>query len=153
MKKHLLVVLAALVASLGTVAASHGLTLKEAPENLNELPVGGYELAVTTNSEYAARVLITTKKPLKDFNIVAIEYVPNDDPKDLTPPQFKKTKTLYTLPLFSPDRPIYALVEMMGSLPNIAIYTTEKDLRGLWALSQSGEDGSFFIHPVGIIEN
>lgn len=158
MKKHTIVPLAALVLSLAVMAISpgpalteeaHSLRVTEAPEYVNELPPGAYEMAVTAGSVHAARILLTTGKPLKNFSIVAIEYVPDDRPGHAGLPAFKKTRTLYSLPLFSPGKPLYAVVEMMGSIPNIAVtWAADGNRHELLALSQSGADGTFLLHAV-----
>ena len=90
-KTRLFPVLVALMLALGmtgtALAASRNdapISVKEATESPEMLAAAGYELVITSNKKHAAKVLITAEKPLKNFRIVAIQYVPNDDPDDMT---------------------------------------------------------------------
>ena len=110
-----------------------------------------YELTVTSNQDYTVNLLVAAQKTLRNFSIIAIEYVPNKDPNDTTI-RFKKTKMLYTLPLFSPDKPLYALVEMIGSIPNIGFsYAAEDGTTPVFSLNYNGNDGSLHLYPVNIV--
>lgn len=156
-KTRLFPVLVALMLALGmtgtALAASRNdapISVKEATESPEMLAAAGYELVITSNKKHAAKVLITAEKPLKNFRIVAIQYVPNDDPDDMTI-RFKELGTLHARTMLTPDSALCAVVEMIGSIPNIGFsYMAEDGTSHVFSLSQSGEDGSLFLDPVEI---
>ena len=157
MKHRLTPVLAALAIALSMMRAAHAepravqpapLSVTAAPDSPHKLPAGAYELAVTTSGDHAARVLVTARRPLKNFRIVAIAYVPGDDAADPAV-RFTTTRVLHTLPMLSPDKPLYALVEMTGSIPNTGFsYTAEDGAQPVFALSEHGGDGSLFVFAI-----
>lgn len=156
-KTRLFPVLVALMLALGmtgtALAASRNdapISVKEATESPEMLAAAGYELVITSNKKHAAKVLITAEKPLKNFRIVAIQYVPNDDPDDMTI-RFKELGTLHARTMLTPDSALCAVVEMIGSIPNIGFsYMAEDGTSHVFSLNQSGEDGSLFLDPVEI---
>ena len=106
MKTSLIPALVALMITLGMMNTAYAtsqtglpapLSVREAPDLLNKLTVGAYELTVTSNQDYTVKLLVAAQKTLRNFSIIAIEYVPNKDLNDTTI-RFKKTKMLYTLP-------------------------------------------------------
>ena len=153
MKTSLIPALVALMITLGMMNTAYAtsqtglpapLSVREAPDLLNKL-------TVTSNQDYTVKLLVAAQKTLRNFSIIAIEYVPNKDPNDTTI-RFKKTKMLYTLPLFSPDKPLYALVEMIGSIPNIGFsYAAEDGTTPVFSLNYNGNDGSLHLYPVNIV--
>lgn len=156
-KTRLFPVLVALMLALGmtgtALAASRNdapISVKEATESPEMMAAAGYELVITSNKKHAAKVLITAEKPLKNFRIVAIQYVPNDDPDDMTI-RFKELGTLHARTMLTPDSALCAVVEMIGSIPNIGFsYMAEDGTSHVFSLNQSGEDGSLFLDPVEI---
>ena len=160
MKTSLIPALVSLMITLGMMDTAYAtsqtglhapLSVREAPDLLNKLTVGAYELTVTSNQDYTVKLLVAAQKTLRNFSIIAIEYVPNNDTNDTTI-RFKKTKMLYTLPLFSPDKPLYALVEMIGSIPNIGFsYAAEDGTTPVFSLNYNGNDGSLHLYPVNIV--
>ena len=156
-KTRLFPVLVALMLALGmtgtALAASRNdapISVKEATESPEMLAAAGYELVITSSKKHAAKVLITAEKPLKNFRIVAIQYVPNDDPDDMTI-RFKELGTLHARTMLTPDSALCAVVEMIGSIPNIGFsYMAEDGTSHVFSLNQSGEDGSLFLDPVEI---
>ena len=153
MKTSLIPALVSLMITLGMMDTAYAtsqtglhapLSVREAPDLLNKL-------TVTSNQDYTVNLLVAAQKTLRNFSIIAIEYVPNKDPNDTTI-RFKKTKMLYTLPLFSPDKPLYALVEMIGSIPNIGFsYAAEDGTTPVFSLNYNGNDGSLHLYPVNIV--
>ena len=153
MKTSLIPALVALMITLGMMNTAYAtsqtglpapLSVREAPDLLNKL-------TVTSNQDYTVKLLVAAQKTLRNFSIIAIEYVPNKDLNDTTI-RFKKTKMLYTLPLFSPDKPLYALVEMIGSIPNIGFsYAAEDGTTPVFSLNYNGNDGSLHLYPVNIV--
>ena len=121
------------------------ISVRETTDSPEKLAAAGYELVITSNKKHAAKVLITAEKPLKNFRIVAIRYVPNDDPDDMTI-RFKELGTLHARNMLTPDTPLCAVVEMIGSIPNIGFsYTAEDGRNLLFSLNSSGQDGSLFL--------
>ena len=156
-RTRLFPLLVALMLALGmtgtALAASRNdapISVKEATESSEMLAAAGYELVITSNKKHAAKVLITAAKPLKNFRIVAIRHVPNDDPDDMTI-RFKELGTLHARTMLTPDSALCAVVEMIGSIPNIGFsYMAEDGTSRVFSLNQSGEDGSLFLDPVEI---
>ncbi len=156
MKKILSLALVAMLSLAGSAyadnATSSPQTALYAEDVPNPLPVGAYELSVTVKDGTPSKVLIKTRKPLKHFKLVAIEYVPNTNPEDSTL-RFKKTGILHALPVLDPDKPLYAVIPIFGSIPNIGLsYTEEDGTNPIFALSISGEDGSWILHHVTVTE-
>lgn len=121
------------------------ISVRETTDSPEKLAAAGYELVITSNKKHAAKVLITAEKPLKNFRIVAIRYVPNDDPDDMTI-RFKELGTLHARNMLMPDTPLCAVVEMIGSIPNTGFsYTAEDGRNLLFSLNYSGKDGSLFL--------
>ena len=157
-KTRLFPVLVALMLALGmtgtALAASRNdapISVKEATESPEMLAAAGYELVITSNKKHAAKVLITAEKPLKNFRIVAIQYVPNDDPDDMTI-RFKELGTLHARTMLTPDSALCAVVEMIGSIPNIGFsYMAEDGTTPVFSLNASGMDGSLFLDPVELV--
>ena len=115
------------------------------------LAAAGYELVITSNKEHAAKVLVAAEKPLKNFRIVAIRYVPNDDPDDTTI-RFKELGTLHARTMLAPGSALCAVVEMIGSIPNIGFsYMAEDGTTPVFSLNASGMDGSLFLDPVELV--
>ena len=148
MKTSLIPALVALMITLGMMNTAYAtsqtglpapLSVREAPDLLNKLTVGAYELTVTSNQDYTVKLLVAAQKTLRNFSIIAIEYVPNKDLNDTTI-RFKKTKMLY------------ALVEMIGSIPNIGFsYAAEDGTTPVFSLNYNGNDGSLHLYPVNIV--
>lgn len=129
------------------------LSVKETTDTLEALAVAGVETIITSNQEYVAKVLIKAQNPLKNFRILAIRHTPNSNPND-TAIRFKIKKTLYARDTLTPDTSLCAVVEMLGSIPNIGFsYTEEDGTTPAFSLSYSGEDGSLFLSPIEISEN
>ncbi|WP_300708664.1 hypothetical protein [uncultured Desulfovibrio sp.] len=121
------------------------ISVRETTDSPEKLAAAGYELVITSNKKHAAKVLITAEKPLKNFRIVAIRYVPNDDPDNMTI-RFQELGTLHARNMLMPDTPLCAVVEMIGSIPNIGFsYTAEDGRNLLFSLNYSGQDGSLFL--------
>ena len=152
-KTRLFPVLVALMLALGmtgtALAASRNdapISVKEATESPEMLAAAGYELVITSNKEHAAKVLVAAEKPLKNFRIVAIRYVPNDDPDDTTI-RFKELGTLHARTMLAPGSALCAVVEMIGSIPNIGFSYMAED----GTSHASGMDGSLFLDPVELV--
>lgn len=160
LKMRLITALAALMFAFGMMDTAPAapqadlpslISVKEATDSLETLAAAGYELVITSNKEHAAKVLIAAEKPLKNFRIVAIRYVPNDDPDDTTI-RFKELGTLHSRTMLTPDSALCAVVEMIGSIPNIGFsYIAEDGTSLLFSLNASGEDGSLFLDPVELV--
>lgn len=153
LRTSLIPVLVALMIALGTLGTAHAdprrdeapISVRETTDSPEKLAAAGYELVITSNKKHAAKVLITAEKPLKNFRIVAIRYVPNDDPDDMTI-RFKELGTLHARNMLMPDTPLCAVVEMIGSIPNTGFsYTAEDGRNLLFSLNYSGQDGSLFL--------
>lgn len=154
LRKSLIPVFVALMIAVGTVGLAHARTenpanapiaVKELTDSPEKLAAAGYDMVMASGEDYAARVLVTAKKPLKNFRIVSIRWVDNDDPNDSTI-RFKVLATLHARDMFTPGTSICAVVPMMGSIPNIGfVHTAEDGTDRLFSLSQSGEDGSLYL--------
>lgn len=153
LRTSLIPVLVALMIALGTLGTAHAasrrdeapISVRETTDSPEKLAAAGYELVITSNKKHAAKVLITAEKPLKNFRIVAIRYVPNDDPDNMTI-RFQELGTLHARNMLMPDTPLCAVVEMIGSIPNIGFsYTAEDGRNLLFSLNYSGQDGSLFL--------
>ena len=127
------------------------ISVRETTDSPEKLAAAGYELVITSNKKHAAKVLITAEKPLKNFRIVAIQYVPNDDPDNMTI-RFQELGTLHARNMLMPDTPLCAVVEMIGSIPNIGFsYMAEDGTSPVFSLNASGMDGSLFLDPVELV--
>lgn len=160
LRTSLIPVLVALMIAVGTMGLAHArtespidapITVKELTDSPEKLAAAGYELVITSNKEHAAKVLVAAEKPLKNFRIVAIRYVPNDDPDDTTI-RFKELGTLHARTMLAPGSALCAVVEMIGSIPNIGFsYMAEDGTTPVFSLNASGMDGSLFLDPVELV--
>ena len=160
LKIRLITALAALMFSFGMMDTAPAapqadqpalISVKESMDSPEMLAAAGYELVITSNKEHAAKVLVAAEKPLKNFRIVAIRYVPNDDPDDTTI-RFKELGALHTRTMLAPGSALCAVVEMIGSIPNIGFsYMAEDGTTPVFSLNASGMDGSLFLDPVELV--
>ena len=66
--------------------------------------------------------------------------------------RFKELGTLHARTMLTPDSALCAVVEMIGSIPNIGFsYMAEDGTTPVFSLNASGMDGSLFLDPVELV--
>ena len=97
------------------------------------------------SGEFQTRVVFTTDSTVTDFSVLSLTYRDSDENGNIT----FDIQTLYTQGELTPERPLVAGLEFIGTIPNNGI--SYVDLDGTvrtFAVDMSGMDGSLFLWEI-----
>lgn len=102
-----------------------------------------YDEFTADNYESQDKVLFTTDKSVKDFNILALTLEDVDDDGKVT---FSE-KSVYNMDTLKPERPLMVNMTLEGTIPNYGISYTDTDgSTKRYAVEISGKDGSLLLN-------
>lgn len=100
------------------------------------------------DDESAVKVVFTTEKTVTDFKVLSISMQDNDDSGSFT----FSAEELYSMPELTPDRPLEAGMQFIGTVPNngIAFIDPNGEVK-YFAVDMSGRDGSLFLCEIRVV--
>ena len=102
----------------------------------------GYDKFIADSYDSQARVLFTTDKSVKDFNILALTMESVDDDGKVT---FSE-KSVYNMDTLKQERPLVVKMTLEGTIPNYGISYTDTDgSTKRFTVEISGKDGSILL--------
>ncbi len=124
-----------------TPTATAGGELTVSIHSASEEILGRYDSVeefTQAENEYSQRVLITTSATARDFKLIAIEFVQDDE--ELL---FTEGELLYSLAELTPEKPLVFWETFHGLVPSRAIsFLDESNVTRYFYLAISGKDGS-----------
>lgn len=120
-----------------------------APEDLRGSG-SAYE-CVLEDSEYSTEVLLTARRTVKDFKILALNMNETDENGNIRP---GSVEVLYSLEELSPEKPLVLVTGFAGVIPSVGIsYADSNGEEKMYAVSMSGKDGSLFLMEIDGVGN
>ena len=102
-----------------------------------------YDEFTADTYEPQSRILFTTDKSVKDFNVLALTPEDADDEGNIT---FSE-ESVYSLETLNPDRPLAVNLTFMGSIPGYGISYIDNDgSTKRFIVELSGKDGSLLMN-------
>lgn len=105
----------------------------------------GYDEFNVNASEFQTLVMFSTNIPVTDFKVLSLTYQDSDEDGNIT----FDIQTLYTQETLTPERPLVAGLEFIGTIPNNGIsYVDQDGTVRTFAVDMSGMDGSLFLWEI-----
>lgn len=111
----------------------------------DDMGTAEYDEYDLSSGEFQTRVVFTTDSTVTDFSVLSLTYRDSDENGNIT----FDIQTLYTQGELTPERPLVAGLEFIGTIPNNGI--SYVDLDGTvrtFAVDMSGMDGSLFLWEI-----
>lgn len=111
----------------------------------DDMGTAEYDEYDLNSGELQTRVVFSTDSTVTDFSVLSLTYRDSDENGNIT----FDIQTLYTQSELTPERPLVAGLEFIGTIPNNGIsYVDHDGTVRTFAVDMSGMDGSLFLWEI-----
>lgn len=110
--------------------------------------IGGHDEFNLNDDEMTVKVVFSTESTVTDFRVLSISMQDYDDSGNFT----FAAEELFTLAELTPERPLEAGLQFIGTIPNNGISFVDPDGNTkYYAVDMSGRDGSLFLWEITVV--
>ena len=110
--------------------------------------IGGHDEFNLNDDEMTVKVVFSTESTVTDFRVLSISMQDYDDSGNFT----FVAEELFTLAELTPERPLEAGLQFIGTIPNNGISFVDPDGNTkYYAVDMSGRDGSLFLWEITVV--
>ena len=110
--------------------------------------IGGHDEFNLNDDEMTVKVVFSTESTVTDFRVLSISMQDYDDSDNFT----FAAEELFTLAELTPERPLEAGLQFIGTIPNNGISFVDPDGNTkYYAVDMSGRDGSLFLWEITVV--
>lgn len=110
--------------------------------------IGGHDEFNLNDDEMTVKVVFSTESTVTDFRVLSISMQDYDDSGNFT----FASEELFTLAELTPERPLEAGLQFIGTIPNNGISFVDPDGNTkYYAVDMSGRDGSLFLWEITVV--
>ena len=112
-------------------------------EKVNE-SVPEFEEYIAPDAMSESKIAFLPNETLQNFQVLELEFVEADEDGNI----LFSSQEVYLAGDLSPQRPLFANLSFLGTIPNYGIsFTDEAGIAHHYTIGESGKDGSLFLSP------